>query len=107
MKILLITFSVFIFLLFIRQWVGHGGYPEVWRLEEQIAQQNEENDIQAEHNRQLRASIDELKAGGDLAMEERARSELGMIKHGETFFQVILKEQQQEALPQSKNEFVE
>lgn len=76
--------------LFIRLWVGAGSYPDIWRWQAQVAKQNGENDAQAEVNRQLTLDVNGL-AKETSVLEGHARSELGMVKEGETFYQVILK----------------
>jgi cell division protein FtsB len=76
--------------LFIRLWAGQGSYPDIWHLQEQIDDQNASNDKQAEINRKLAQDVAALKKD-DTAVEEHARSEFGMTKDGETFYQVILK----------------
>lgn len=80
-------------------WVGHGSYPEIWKLEGDIATQKKRNDIQEEKNRQIHAELEDARVG-HAAIEERARSELGMIKKGETFYEIILKPKEKKvALP--------
>ncbi len=69
-------------------WVGAGSMAEVNRLTHAIALQKKENQIQRERNAALDAEVRDLKQGVD-AIEERARSELGMIKKDETFFQIV------------------
>lgn len=69
-------------------WVSKDGLKELWRLSQAIEQQKQENYILVERNQVLSAEVLDLKSGLD-ALEERARNELGMIKKGETFFQVI------------------
>ena len=63
---------------------------KVIHLSDSIAQQNEVNQRLYERNDVLAAEVEDLKSGYD-AIEERARMELGMIRQGETFFQVIEK----------------
>ena len=60
----------------------------VWLLDDAIAAQVEENAQLNERNQTLAAEVDDLKQGYE-AIEERARHELGMIKEGETFYQVV------------------
>jgi cell division protein FtsB len=72
----------------LRLWSDEGGLPEVWRLEAAVAEQRSANEELAERNRALRAEVEDLKRGLD-AIEERARSELGMIGEGETFFLLV------------------
>ena len=71
-----------------RIWASPGGMREVWRLERAIEAQIEENDRLAERNRTLAAEVRDLKEG-KRAIEERARTDLGMVKANETFFQVV------------------
>lgn len=80
--------------LFIRLWAGAGSYPDIWHWQEQIEAQNFANDQQAERNRQLQMDVVSLQKT-DTAVEDHARSELGMVKAGETFYQVILKSDDQ------------
>lgn len=63
---------------------------KVIHLSDSIAQQNGVNQRLYERNDVLAAEVEDLKSGYD-AIEERARMELGMIRQGETFFQVIEK----------------
>ncbi|QBQ56532.1 cell division protein FtsB [Nitrosococcus wardiae] len=69
-------------------WVSEDGLGELWRLSRSIQQQRQENAALTERNQVLNAEVRDLKSGLD-ALEERARSELGMVKQGETFFQII------------------
>ena len=74
-----------------RLWVGNGSLAQIASLEKQIAQQTEENERILQRNLVLAREVDELKAGLD-GVEARARSELGMIKEGETFYLLIDKD---------------
>jgi len=69
-------------------WFGHGSVYTLWRLKSEIAAQKEENARLKDRNQALEAEVVDLKQGYE-AIEERARTELGMVKKGETFFQVI------------------
>ena len=69
-------------------WVGSAGAINVWQLDAQIGEQQRINQSLLQRNRALEADVLNLKSGID-AIEERARLELGMIKPGEMFFQVI------------------
>lgn len=71
-------------------WFGSGGIPAIWQLHREIDAQRAENQRFIERNRALAADVIDLKEGLE-AIEERARAELGMIKKGETFFQVVEK----------------
>ena len=75
-------------LLQFKLWLGDGGISDVWRLNKSIQVQNQENIILKERNLALEAEVQDLKQGMN-AIEERARNELGMIRKGETFYQVV------------------
>ena len=69
-------------------WFGEGSLASAWQLERTIADQQQENIRLQSRNDTLTAEVQDLK-GGLAAIEERARSELGMAKDKETFIQVI------------------
>lgn len=69
-------------------WFGHGSLPEVYSLAAQKAWQQRENAALEERNAALAAEVIDLKEGL-AAIEEIARGEMGMIKEGETFYQII------------------
>ncbi|MGH8353572.1 MAG: cell division protein FtsB [Pseudomonas sp.] len=70
-----------------RLWVGDGSLAQVTDLKQQIAEQKGENERLLERNRILEAEVLELKRGME-TVEERARHELGMVKEGETLYQL-------------------
>jgi len=70
-----------------RLWVGEGSLAQVAELQQQIAEQQGENERLLERNRILDAEVMELKKGME-TVEERARHELGMVKDGETLYQL-------------------
>jgi cell division protein FtsB len=88
MKWLAAALAVVIVLLQYRVWVSGDGVREVERLKTAVALQRVQNEQLAERNRQLAAEVRDLKTGLD-ALEERARSDLGMIGANETFYQVV------------------
>ena len=69
-------------------WFGNGGVIAAWRLKNEIAAQKIENARLKDRNQALEADVNDLKQGLQ-AIEERARTELGMVKKGEIFIQVI------------------
>ena len=71
-----------------RLWFGEGGVGEDTDLRAQVARQQAENLTLRQRAEALAAEVDALKAGGE-AVEERARSELGMVRSGEVFYRVI------------------
>ena len=82
-----------------RLWVGEGSYTEVKQLEALIAEQESENAKLRERNAALAAEVMDLKQGLE-AIEERARNDLGMIKEGEIFVQIIEDDPPQNEKPQ-------
>ena len=70
-----------------RLWVGDGSLAEIAELKRQIAAQQGESRHLLERNRILEAEVLELKKGME-TVEERARHELGMVKEGETLYQL-------------------
>lgn len=69
-------------------WFGRGGRLDVQEVRAQIAAQSESNAELAARNRGLAAEVMDLKEGLD-AIEELSRSEMGMVRHDEIFFQMI------------------
>ncbi len=69
-------------------WIGDGGLLALFKLKQEISVQKAENVQLRERNLALEAEVRDLKEGSE-AIEERARAELGMVKKGETFFQII------------------
>lgn len=69
-------------------WFGSGGVLTLWRLNREIAAQKADNARLTERNAALEAEVNDLKQGYE-AIEERARTELGMLKKGETFYRII------------------
>ena len=72
----------------IRLWVGEGSLAQVSALKSRVTQMRVENGIREQRNSILRAEIIELKSGLE-SIEEKARSEFGLIKQGETFFLLV------------------
>jgi cell division protein FtsB len=77
-----------VLLLQYRLWLSGDGVHELTRLSDAVERQKAENAELVERNRQLAAEVTDLKAGLS-AIEERARSDLGMIGRNETFYQVV------------------
>ncbi len=87
-RLFLGTLLLLLIVLQARLWLSDGGNREVWRLRAQVRDQVNENSSLALRNAALEAEVVDLK-GGLAAAEERARTDLGMIGQGETFFQVV------------------
>ena len=92
MKALIAILIVLLLILQYKLWFGDGNMREVWKLQAAIEEQKQENEKLRERNAALEAEVQDLKQGME-AIEERARSELGMIKKGETFYQIIESEE--------------
>ena len=89
-----LLFAVLILILLglqYRLWVGEGSLAEVSALRQQLAAQRVELDNLQERNATLRAEVEDLK-DGLAAIEARARSELGLIRQDETYFQLLPRE---------------
>lgn len=69
-------------------WLGKGGWLRVWETDQKVRAQRDNNVKLQVRNVALDAEVRDLKQGLD-AVEERARSELGMIRKDEIFFQVM------------------
>ena len=88
MKLLTLALVVLIALIQYPLWLGKGSWLRVWEVDQQIRAQRNVNGQLQTRNAALEAEVRDLKVGLD-AVEERARSELGMIRQDEIFFQVL------------------
>jgi cell division protein FtsB len=87
-KALTLVLAALIVLIQYPLWLGKGSWFRVWEVDQQIRAQREANRLLQARNAALEAEVRDLKVGLD-AIEERARSELGMIRQDEIFFQVL------------------
>ena len=89
----LIIYSMLGLLIIIQYplWFGKGGWLKVYELERQLEAQKEKNAALEIRNNKLEGDVKDLNEG-KLAIEERARSEHGMIKEGEYFVQIVPKD---------------
>jgi cell division protein FtsB len=87
MRWLALAFVALIVALQYPMWLGRGGWLQVREYDRQIAAQREANAKLKARNDALDADVRDLKTGYE-AIEERARAELGMIRHDEVFFQI-------------------
>jgi len=86
--VLTLTLAALIVLIQYPLWLGKGSWFRVWEVDQQIRSQREANRQLQTRNNALEAEVRDLKVGVE-AIEERARSELGMIRQDEIFFQVL------------------
>ncbi len=85
------TLSVLVILGLVMQaklWLSDDGYRKTRELRSAVAEQRQQNQSLKERNVALEAEVLNLKNGREAA-EERARTDLGMIGHNETFYQVV------------------
>lgn len=100
MKLLTLALIALIALLQYPLWLGKGSWLRVWEVNQQVITQHETNQQLKIRNAALDAEVRDLKQGHD-AIEERARSELGMIKQDEIFFQYLESSENNTAQPDS------
>ncbi len=87
MRLLAIAFVALVAALQYPMWLGKGGWLQVREFDRQIVAQRAVNAGLKQRNEALDAEVRDLKSGYE-AIEERARSELGMIRQDEVFFQL-------------------
>ena len=88
MRLLTLVLAALIALIQYPLWLGKGSWLRVWEVDQQIRAQREINRKLQTRNTALDAEVRDLKQGLE-AIEERARSELGMIRQDEMFFQLV------------------
>jgi cell division protein FtsB len=87
MRLVTLLLLVLLGLVHAELWFGKGGLPRVVSLSSQVAEQKQKNEAARLRNDQLAAEVADLREGLEM-VEEKARSELGMIKPDEIFVQV-------------------
>lgn len=85
MRMLLLILMLLLVMLQYRLWVSEDGFREVSRLESRVETQAFDNEALKDRNAQLDAEVEDLKIGF-AALEERARSDLGMVGSDESFY---------------------
>jgi cell division protein FtsB len=88
MRLFKLALLVVLLALQYRLWFGKNSVPDYWRMQQDVARQVEANQRLQQRNQVLAADIADLRAG-KVALEERARNELGLIKQHETFFRIV------------------
>ena len=87
-RFFIIILIVFFLMIQFDIWFKDDGFYRVKELEEMIGSQVEENERLKLRNEQLEREIEELKSGTE-SIEEKARTDLGMIKEGEEFYLIV------------------
>ena len=98
MRVVTLILVMLLLLLQYPLWLGKGGWLKVWDMNRQVEAQQQANQQTQARNALLDAEVRDLKQGTE-AIEERARSELGMIKRDEVFFQILEKSSAPVAAP--------
>jgi cell division protein FtsB len=88
MKVLAVILGALIVLIQYPLWLGKGGWLRAWDMNRQLEVQHDRNKQLETRNAALAAEVKDLKTGSE-AIEERARTELGMIRPDEVFFQIV------------------
>lgn len=88
MKLLSLALAGLLLLIQYPLWLGKGGWLRVWEVDREIQSQQAINSRLKTRNGALDAEVRDLKQGFE-AIEERARSELGMVRQDEMFFQLL------------------
>lgn len=88
MKFLSFTLLLLITLMQYPLWFGKASWLKVWQVEQDVIVARGNNLMLQNRNNMLEAEVNDLKQGIE-AIEERARSDLGMIKHDEILFQIV------------------
>jgi cell division protein FtsB len=88
MRSLLVVLIILLALLQYKLWLGEGGFTDVKRLEQKVEEQKAENALLQKRNEELEAEVADLREGVE-AVEERARSELGMVQEEEEYYLVV------------------
>lgn len=101
MRLFVVVLAIVLLLLQYRLWISGDGVRGVARLEQAVAQQQQENAQLRARNEQLAAEVKDLKEGMT-AVEERARSDLGMVGANESFYQVVSPDPAEAAASESK-----
>ena len=88
MRLITIVLAILLILIQYPLWFGKGGWLRVWDLDRQVTAVQKKNEELNTRNDKLESEVRDLKEGTD-ATEERARYEMGMIKQGEVFVQIV------------------
>lgn len=88
MKLLSFTLLMLVVAMQYPLWLGKASWLRVWQVDQEVAAVRKNNVLLQNRNNKLEAEVNDLKQGLE-AIEERARSDLGMVKEGEILFQIV------------------
>ncbi len=88
MKLLSFTLLMLVVAMQYPLWLGKASWLRVWQVDQEVAAARKNNVLLQNRNNKLEAEVNDLKQGLE-AIEERARSDLGMVKEGEILFQIV------------------
>jgi len=88
MKVLIVFLVLLLAVLQYKLWFAEGGVRDVHQIKKQVDEKIAENTQLEQRNAALVAEVEDLKRGGE-AIEERARNDLGMVKEGERYYQIV------------------
>ena len=100
MRWLLVALLCILLYLPYRLWIAEGSLAEQQRLELQVVEQTAINTELRERNAILEREVLELQSGNG-GVEQRAREQLGLVREGETFYQVVEQPDQPQAEPET------
>ena len=100
LKIFVIVLALLITALQYHLWFGEGSWPRAQAVREKFELQMSENEKLQQSNATMEAEVLDLKTGLD-AIEERARVDLGLVRQGDVYFQIIQPEKGESAAPAS------
>lgn len=100
MKLLTFTLLLLIALMQYPLWFGKASWGKVWQVDQDVIAARENNLILQNRNSMLEAEVNDLKQGLE-AIEERARSDLGMTRQGEILFQIVKSAESKASHPDS------
>jgi cell division protein FtsB len=87
MRWVTVVLAVLVLLIQADLWFGRGSLPQVWKLQRDLAAQQQTNERARERNARITAEVTDLREGLEM-VEDKARNELGMIKPDEVLVQV-------------------
>ncbi len=91
MRLLFLTLLALFLLIQYPLWLGQGGWFAFWELEQKVSEQRAVNDGIRQRNLAMEAEVEDLRVGTQ-AVEERARTDLGLLLDKEVYVQILTPE---------------